>query len=87
VLLSFLGQPIVESMVEFPIFRASGWEIGHETRIALPCLGESVVLKLHEAHPQMHSVNLLANLLDEKSQKSYRDKSRRKPQERVMNCR
>jgi hypothetical protein len=44
VLLSFLGQPLVESHVEFPTFHAGGWEIYHETMIALPCLGES--------HPQ-----------------------------------
>jgi hypothetical protein len=44
VLLSFLRQSIVESLVEFPIFHAGGWEIYHETMIALPGLGESLVL-------------------------------------------
>jgi hypothetical protein len=53
----------------------AGWEICHETMIALPCLGESLVRKLLEAHPWTHSVTLLADLSDEKSQKSCRDKS------------
>jgi hypothetical protein len=41
----------------------------------LPCLGESLVLKLLEAHPQISLVTPLADLSDEKSQKSCRDKS------------
>jgi hypothetical protein len=77
-LLSFLRQPIVESLGEFPIFHADDWEICHETMIALPCLSESLVCKLIEVHPQISLAALLADLSDEKSQKSYHDKSRRK---------
>jgi hypothetical protein len=84
VLLSLLRQPTVESLVEFPIFHAGGWEICHETKIALPCLGESLIRKLLEAHPHISSVTLLADLLDEKSQKSCLDKCQRKPQEQVV---
>jgi hypothetical protein len=65
----------VESLSEFPIFYVGGWEICHETMIALPCLGESLVRKLLEAHPRISSVALLADLSDERSQKSCRDKS------------
>jgi hypothetical protein len=54
-------------VLEFPIFHAGGWEIYHETMVALPCLGESLVRKLLEAHPRISSVTLLANLSDEKS--------------------
>jgi hypothetical protein len=43
--------------------------------IALPCLGESLICKLIEVHHQISLVALLANLSDEKSQKSYRDQS------------
>jgi hypothetical protein len=78
---SLLRQPIVESLGEFPIFHAGGCEIYHGTIIALPCLGESLVRKLSEAQPRVSLVTLLADLSDEKSQKSCRDKSRRKPQE------
>jgi hypothetical protein len=35
--------------------------------IALPCLDESLIRKLLEAHPRIHSVTLLADMLDEKS--------------------
>jgi hypothetical protein len=80
VLLSFLWQPTVE----FQIFHAGDWETCHDTMIALPCLGESLIHKLLEAHPRIHSITLLADLSDEKS---HRDKSRRKPRERVVNCR
>jgi hypothetical protein len=76
-----LSQPIVQSLVEFPIFHANGWEIYHETMITLPCLGKSLIRKLLEAHPQIQLVTLLADLSDEKSQKSCRDKSQRKPWE------
>jgi hypothetical protein len=51
VLLSFLRQHIVESLCEFPIFHADGWEFYHGTMIVLPCLGESLIHKLLEAHP------------------------------------
>jgi hypothetical protein len=44
-------------------------------------LGESLVHKLLEAHPLISSVSLLADLSDERSQKTYRDKSRCKSQE------
>jgi hypothetical protein len=87
VLLSFLWQPTVESLGEFSIFRADGWEICHETMIALPCLGESSIRKLLEPHPQISLVSLLADLSDEKSQKSHRYKSQRKPREWVVNYR
>jgi hypothetical protein len=53
VLLSFLWQPTVESVGEFLVFHAGGWEICHETMIALSCLGESLVQKILEAHPRM----------------------------------
>jgi hypothetical protein len=43
--------------------------------IALPCLGKSLIRKLLEAHPLISSVTLLADLSDEKSQKSSQDKS------------
>jgi hypothetical protein len=75
VLLSFLRQATVESLIEFPIFHADSWEIYHETMIALPCLGKSLIRKLLEAHPLISSVTLLADLSDEKSQKSSQDKS------------
>jgi hypothetical protein len=87
VLLSFLWQPPVESLVEFPILHAGGWEICHESLIALPCLGVSLIHKLLVAHPWIHLVTLLANLSEEESQKSYRDKSRCEPREQVVNCR
>jgi hypothetical protein len=80
-LLIFLRQPIVESLGEFLIFHAGGWEICHGTMIALPCIGESLIHKLFEAHPRIPLVTLLADLSDEKSQKSCRYKSRCKPQE------
>jgi hypothetical protein len=69
ILLSFLRQPIVESLGEFPIFHTGGWEICHGTMVPLPCLGESFFRKRLEAHPQISSVILLDILLDEKSQK------------------
>jgi hypothetical protein len=81
VLLSFLRKPIVESLGELPIFHAGSWEICHETMIALPSLGKSLIRRLLESHPQISLVTLLANLSYEKSQKSYRDKSQRKLQE------
>jgi hypothetical protein len=61
VLLSFLLQPTVESLGEFPISHAGSWEIYHETMIALRCLSEIIVRKLIEVHPQISSVALLAN--------------------------
>jgi hypothetical protein len=67
VLLSFLWLPVVESLGEFPIFHAVGWEIYHETVIALPWLGENLIHKLLEAHPRISSVTLLADLSDENS--------------------
>jgi hypothetical protein len=85
ILLSFLWQPTVESLGGFPIFHVGSWEIYHETMIALPCLGESLIRKLIQAHPQISSVALLADLSDERSQKSYQDKSRRKPHKQVVN--
>jgi hypothetical protein len=66
VLLSFLRQPIVESLGEFPIFHAGGRQICHGTVRTLPCLGESLIRKLLEAHPWFSSVTLLADLLDQK---------------------
>jgi hypothetical protein len=87
VLLSFLKQPIVESLAKFPIFHAGGWEIYHGTMLALPCLGERLIRKLLEAHPWLSSITLLAGLSNEKSQKSCRNKSRHKPREWVVNCR
>jgi hypothetical protein len=56
-------------------------EICQETMIALPCLGESLIRKLLEAHPRISSATLLADLSDEKTQKFHQDKSQRKPQE------
>jgi hypothetical protein len=38
--------------------------------ITLPCLGESLVHKLIEVHPWISLVALLADLSDEKSQKT-----------------
>jgi hypothetical protein len=73
-------------MGEFPIFHAGSWEICREMMIALPCLGESLVCKLTEVHPQISLVALLVDLSDEKSQKSYGDKSQCKPRERVVSC-
>jgi hypothetical protein len=67
VLLSFLRQPIVESLGEFPIFHANGWEIWHGNMIAIPCLSESLICKLLEAHPRISSVTPFADLSDEKS--------------------
>jgi hypothetical protein len=67
VLLSFLRQPIVESLGELPIFCAGGWEIYHGTMMALPSLGENLICKLLEVHPQISSVTILANLSNEKS--------------------
>jgi hypothetical protein len=67
VLLSFLYQPTIESLGEFPIFLAGAWEICHETMIVLPCLGESLIRKLIEADPRIFSVAPLADLLDERS--------------------
>jgi hypothetical protein len=87
VLVSFLWEPTVESLGEFPIFHDNGWEICHEIVIELPWFSESLICKLLEAHPQISSVTLLADLLDEKSQKSHRDKSQRKPREWVVNYR
>jgi hypothetical protein len=54
-------------MGEFPIFHAGSREICHETMIAFPCLGESLICKLIEVHPRISSVALLADLSDEKS--------------------
>jgi hypothetical protein len=67
VLLSFLSQPIVESLGEFPIFHVGVWEIGHEITIVLPCLGESLVRRLIEVHPRISSIALLVDLSDERS--------------------
>jgi hypothetical protein len=67
VLLSFLRQPIVESLGEFPIFHVGGLKICHGTMIALPCLGESLICKLLEAHPHISSITILADLSDVKS--------------------
>jgi hypothetical protein len=64
-------QPTVESLGEFPIFLVGDREIRHETLIALPCLGESLICRLLEAHPRISSVALLADLSVERSQKSY----------------
>jgi hypothetical protein len=47
--------------------------------IALPCVSESLVHKLLEAHPHISSVAFLADLSDERSQKFCRDKSLCKP--------
>jgi hypothetical protein len=71
VLLSFLWEPTVESLGEFSIFNVGGWEICHKTMIALPCLDESLICKLLEAHPQISSVTLLSDLSDEKSHESH----------------
>jgi hypothetical protein len=67
VILSFLRQPIVESLGEYPIFQDGSCEICRGTMIVLPCLSKSLVRKLLEAHPRITSVTLLADLLDEKS--------------------
>jgi hypothetical protein len=75
VFLSFLWQSTVESLGEFPIFHASGWEICHDTMIALPCLGESPIRKLLDVHTSISLAVLLADLSDERVQKSYQDKS------------
>jgi hypothetical protein len=75
VLVSFLSQPIVESLGKFLIIHASGWEIYHGTMIALPCLGESLIREPLEVHPWISSDALLVDLSDERSQKSYLDKS------------
>jgi hypothetical protein len=58
---------MVESLGEFPIFHVDGWEICHDTMIALPSLGESLIRELLQVHPQISSVALLADLSDEKS--------------------
>jgi hypothetical protein len=55
--------------------------------IVLPCLSESLIRKLIEAHPRISLVALLADMSNERSQKSHRDKFQRKPLERVVNCR
>jgi hypothetical protein len=55
--------------------------------IVLPCLGESLVRKLLEAHPWISVVVLLMNLSDESSQKFCQEESRCKPPEGVMDSR
>jgi hypothetical protein len=54
--------------------------------IALPCLDESLVCKLLEAHPQISLVVVLADLSDERSDKTLNDIKSGEPWERVVNC-
>jgi hypothetical protein len=50
----------------------------------LPCFTNGFTRKLLEAHPRTFAVALLVNLSDESTQKFYREESRCKPSEGVV---
>jgi hypothetical protein len=84
VFLGFLRQPIIEPLGKISIFHSGNWEVCHEEVIAIPCFGNGFTCKVLEAHPWISVVVLLANLLDESSQKLCREESHYKPLKGVV---
>jgi hypothetical protein len=84
VFFGFLRQLIIEPLGKIPIFYFCNWEVCHKEVLALPCFSNGFTCKLLEAHPQISVVALLVNMSKESSEKFYREESRCKPLEGVV---